>query len=258
MNRLSSLIVFLFFLLSLSSIRANEIIIKGELLFFGTEVLERPNLENIKLQYVGKHILEFVVRDTSVLYEPNKSTKNKAKKPKIEVDKKTFFEKNTGAFKRKKKGGTRTPWVAALCSGLVPGLGQIYNGQWYKTPVIYGGAVAIWYFTAFNLKEKKIYDTEIDKRYKQDTLSFNPNLSGHSYETLLSIRNGYQNDFELCLIIAGAVYLLNIIDAVVYAHLFNFDVSEDLSMRIAPYARTNFYTKQKFPLDAGIRLSFKF
>lgn len=171
----------------------------------------------------------------------------------------TFAQRNSGAFRSKKHGGVRSPGMAALCSILVPGLGQCYNAQWYKPPVIYAGAAVIGYFVDFNLKEKRVYEKEIWARYEQDTLALNPNLVNKSKDQLLSLRNYYQQNFELTLIIAGAVYLLNIIDAVVYAYLFDFNVSPNLALVVEPYARPNYDPKNgTFPLDMGFRLCMTF
>lgn len=172
----------------------------------------------------------------------------------------TFAERNSGAFRSRKHGGVRSPGMAALCSAVVPGLGQFYNAQWYKPPVIYAGAVVIAYFIDFNLREKRIYEREIDKRYYNADLSIlNPDLAGSNNEDLLRLRNYYEQNFELTLIIAGAVYLLNIIDAVVYAHLFDFNVSPNLSLRLEPYAAPNFLRDSRVsPLDMGVRLCMDF
>ena len=156
-------------------------------------------------------------------------------------------------FKRKKKGGMKDPGMAALCSAVVPGLGQIYNGQWYKTPVLYAGIGVLVYFTDQMVSNRNIYQREIKAR-TDSTGNYNPDLTSYSLSEVLELRNYYEHNFELCLIIAGAVYLLNIVDAIVYAHLSSFNVSPDLSLSIKPYARTNFHVRNGLPLDAGIRV----
>ncbi len=143
--------------------------------------------------------------------------------------------------------------MAALCSAVVPGLGQIYNGQWYKTPVLYAGVGVLAYFTDQSLRHRNLYGREIKARV-DSTGAYNPMLADYSLKEILDLRNYYEQNFELCLIIAGAVYLLNIIDAIVYAHLSSFNVSPNLSMSIKPYARTNFALPVAFPLDAGLKI----
>jgi hypothetical protein len=134
----------------------------------------------------------------------------------------------------------------------------MYNGQYWKPAIVYGGGVAIWYMLDLNLKERRIYDREINARFYSDTSAINISLKHFSDKQLLDVRNYYQNNVELAIIIASAVYLLNIVDAIVYAHLSKFDVSPNLSMKIDPYARTNFYTKSKMPLDAGLSVCLTF
>ncbi|MDR1740201.1 MAG: DUF5683 domain-containing protein [Bacteroidales bacterium] len=204
----------------------------------------------------GSNIIDSIDSNGIVM---NSGDSNKtATKAKQENPRLSFAEKNSGAFKLKKQGGRKSPWTAAICSAIFPGLGQMYNGQYYKPPVIYGGAVALGYFININYKERKVYDKEINARYHKDTNSFNRSLSRYNDRSLLDIRNYYQNNFELAVIIAGVVYLLNIVDAIVYAHLSRFDVSPNLSMKVEPYARTNFYTPSKIPLDAGLSVSLTF
>jgi len=200
----------------------------------------------------------------------------------------SFAERNSGAFKLRKQGGRKSPWTAAICSAIFPGLGQMYNGQYYKPPVLYGGGFALGYVMNMNLKERWKYDFEIKTRYYEteiktamregrDTLDLfkklnalknsrlknyaDPKLSDqarYSDRLLQDVRNYYQNNLELSIIIASAVYLLNIIDAIVYAHLSKFDVSPNLAMKVEPYARTNVYTKSKMPLDAGLSVCLTF
>jgi TM2 domain-containing membrane protein YozV len=170
----------------------------------------------------------------------------------------SFAEKNSGAFKLRKSGGSKSPWTAALCSAVIPGLGQMYNGQYWKPVIVYGGGVALWYMLDMNLKERRMYDKELNARFYSDTSALNISLRRFSDRQLLDVRNYYQNNVELAIIIASVVYLLNIVDAIVYAHLSKFDVSPNLSMKIDPYARTNFYTRSKMPLDAGLSICLTF
>lgn len=155
------------------------------------------------------------------------------------------------------KKSKKNPTLAGAFSAVLPGLGQIYNGQWYKAPVIYLGAGVLYYFIDMNIKEKRIYENEIFARVTGDSLLRNPLFRGYSDQSIIDVRNYYQNNFELSIIIASVVYLLNIVDAVVYAHLFTYDVSLNLSLHIKPYAQPNFMLGQSMPLDAGIRLSMR-
>lgn len=174
--------------------------------------------------------------------------------PGIDPKQLTFAQRNSGAFKRKKKGGLKSPGMAAMCSAIIPGLGQIYNGQWYKTPVLYAGVGVLAYFTKTNLDERNLYQREIKVRTDSTATNFNPALADYSLQEVLDLRNYYEQNFEICIIIAGVVYLLNIVDAIVYAHLSSFNVSPNLSLSVKPYARTNFNLPTAFPLDAGLKI----
>lgn len=175
--------------------------------------------------------------------------------PGVDFKSLTFRQRNSGAFKRRKKGGLKDPGMAILCSAVVPGLGQIYNGQWYKTPVLYAGVGVLAYFTDDFLKQRNIYQKELHAR-TDSTGALNASLASYSFDEILQLRNYYEQYFELCLIIAGAVYLLNLMDAGVYAHLSSFNVTPNLALSVKPYANTCYNYKTRFPLDAGVKLCF--
>jgi hypothetical protein len=56
----------------------------------------------------------------------------------------------------------------------------------------------------------------------------------YATDQLLTLKDYYRRDLELTFIIGGALYALNIIDAAVDAHLYKFDVGDNLSMKINP------------------------
>lgn len=170
----------------------------------------------------------------------------------------SFKEKNSGAFRRRKKGGNKDPLMAGVCSAVVPGLGQIYNGQWYKTPVVYGAAAVVWYFADDNLRQRKVFDKEIKARTEGNEADQDPKLARYSFDNIVEVRNSYQHNFELTMIIAAVCYALNIIDAVVYAHLSYFDVNKDLTWNIQPYVHSNNLVFSSIPVDMGLKFSMKF
>ena len=51
---------------------------------------------------------------------------------------------------------------------------------------------------------------------------------------LITIKNYHRKNRDLAYIICAGFYLLNIIDASVDAHLFNFTINEDVTLNIAP------------------------
>ncbi|HSI90521.1 MAG TPA: DUF5683 domain-containing protein [Adhaeribacter sp.] len=128
--------------------------------------------------------------------------------------------------------GLTKPGRAALYSAIIPGAGQIYNKHYWKVPVIYAVGAGIGYAIVFNHREymayKQSYEAELDGN--PDTEPLRPG----SVNFLRLNRNAYHNDRDLSIIIAVLAYGMNIVEANVGAHLNEFDVSDDLSLRWSP------------------------
>jgi hypothetical protein len=153
----------------------------------------------------------------------------------------------------------KNPKVATWLSVALPGAGQVYNGHWYKVPVIYGGFGALIYFHNLNTTERNIFQKEYRGRLLGDSAVLNADLIPYSTDQILNIRNYYQRNIELVYIFSGLLYILNIVDACVFAHLSTFDVSDNLSLRIQPYASpdlTPYTANQRLPMKGGLRLTF--
>jgi hypothetical protein len=126
-----------------------------------------------------------------------------------------------------------SPDKAALYSAVLPGLGQIYNGRWWKVPLLYGGGSVLGYFIYFN-----------NRRHRKFQDSFRAKLYGLPNDkdpyptiTLESARlnkNYFKRNRDFLIIISVLVYGLNIVDATVDAHLKSFDVSDKLSLSVQP------------------------
>ena len=132
----------------------------------------------------------------------------------------------------------RSPRTAILLSLAVPGAGQTYNGDYLKTGVIYGIFGSLFYAMDFNRNQFQRFNTAYEQRLMGEPDEFVgliPNARG-----IRNFRDGYRKDLELTYIGIGAVYLFNVIDAFVSAHLTTFDVSDDLSFRIQPSVNTTF------------------
>lgn len=160
-----------------------------------------------------------------------------------------------------------SPQRAALLSAILPGLGQVYNKKVWKVPLIYAGIGTIGYFIGWNNKNYKIYrtayndisdgdettnsflDIEASKYYDLD----NP-TQYNNFKTGLSRQQDYlRRNRDLLIISMAAFYGLNIIDASVDAHFFDFDISEDLTFNWQPTMGT--FNKQ--PLY-GFNCTFNF
>ncbi len=107
---------------------------------------------------------------------------------------------------------TKSPWTAVLMSVAIPGAGQIYNESYWKAPIIWGLAgwlVYNWVQNNNSYKENRdIYLKTGNENYRK-------------------LRTFYRDQRDLFTIYMGLTYLLNLVDAYVDAHLFDFSVDED-------------------------------
>lgn len=135
-----------------------------------------------------------------------------------------------------------SPKKASFYSAVVPGLGQIYNGKWYKAPVIYAGAAVIGYYIYFNNDYYVKYKTAYLKKSANDPMDpitdKDPDveraLRRANPDQLKNRMDYWRRNRDLLVLGMAALYLANILDATVDAYLFDYDVSQDLSMKIKP------------------------
>lgn len=151
-----------------------------------------------------------------------------------------------------------SPRQAALYSAILPGLGQAYNRKFWKMPIVYAGFGTLAYFVVFNNNWLGKYtsgyldftdtipgtDSYLDLISSNlDPATFDPILHPDTYNAGLaesfknSLKNNkdyYRRNRDLSYIGMVAWYLLNIIDATVDAHFYDFDIGEDLSLRFEP------------------------
>ena len=130
------------------------------------------------------------------------------------------------------------PTKAALLA-LAPGGGQIYNKRWWKVPLVYGllgGLGAAEYFYAVRFRE---YSKAINLLSADTSVRIgSPRLGRASRErSAAGIQSGvvfYRRNRDLYILYLTAGYGLQILDALVDAHLHDFDVSDDLSLHWEP------------------------
>ena len=127
----------------------------------------------------------------------------------------------------------RSPKRAALMSTIVPGLGQVYNKKYWKVPIIYGGFAGLVYSFTFNQSKYITYLNAYKYRLDGGSLA-GDNFPNYPSETLNSLQQYYKRYRDLSVIGASFLYLMNIVDASVDAHMSTFDVGDDLSINIQP------------------------
>lgn len=157
----------------------------------------------------------------------------------------------TGFFRF--KADYPNPKKAAILALAIPGAGQVYNKQYWKVPIVYGGMYLLVRAIDVNTNEYNRFKTALIKKANDETHEF----SGTRFDntnTLRIIRDGYDKNRQLSYIGLVAVYLLQSVDAYVFAHLKSFDVSEDLSLQIAPQLQMDIMRQQPSP---AIGLTFR-
>lgn len=144
------------------------------------------------------------------------------------------------------------PAKAAFYSAVLPGLGQVYNKRYWKLPLIYGGIGASIYYYDLNNKNFKRYRNAYKRRLAgftddefQDVIFDN--------DRLIDGMNFYKQYRDQSMLFVIGTYFLNILDANIDAHLKQYNINQNLSLK--PYMDQN-------PIVAdhhfGVSLNFNF
>lgn len=148
-----------------------------------------------------------------------------------------------------------------MYSAVIPGLGQAYNGKYWKIPIIYGGFAGLGAMVVFYDNNYSRYRTAFQYRTDGNPNTIDEFASDPRYtpEILTSFKDFHRRNRDRSVIFMFAFYALNILDATVDAHFLNFDVGEDLSLRIEP-ADVPFLTGSHYQNQNtfGLRCSIKF
>jgi hypothetical protein len=147
--------------------------------------------------------------------------------------------------KAKKHSPKTATWLA-----LIPGAGQVYNQKYWKLPIVYGGLGATGYLIYYYHDLTSTYRKEYVARMNGDSIHFNPKLANEF--NILESRNFYRRNMEICIAACAIIYALSIVDACVDAHLFYYDVSDNLSMAIRPKINYNPISRTAMPCLALI------
>lgn len=123
------------------------------------------------------------------------------------------------------------PSRAAFYSAILPGLGQAYNGSYWKIPIAYAGLGVGVYFYINNNNEFNRFRDAYKDRLAGRVDEFTANGQDITDAGLIRAQRFYRRNKEISLLVLAGIYALNIIDANVEAHLQQFNVSEDLTLR---------------------------
>jgi hypothetical protein len=156
---------------------------------------------------------------------------------------------------------------AVIYSAIFPGLGQIYNRKYWKLPIVYGGFMGCAYAISFNSRYYNDYsrayldfvDNDPTTESYLDFLPYGYQVTESNREWLSGVlkrkKDFYRRNRDLSYIVTIGLYIVCMIDVYVDAELFNFDISQDLAVKVAPafFDRTN-YNQRAF----GLQCSFRF
>ena len=144
------------------------------------------------------------------------------------------------------------PAKAAFYSAVLPGLGQVYNKRYWKLPLIYGGIGASIYYYDLNNKNFKRYRNAYKRRLAGFT---DDEFQGVIFDNdrLIDGMNFYKQFRDQSMLFIIGTYFLNILDANIDAHLKQYNINQNLSLK--PYMDQN-------PVVAdhhfGVSLNFNF
>ena len=139
----------------------------------------------------------------------------------------------------------KVPRKAAIYSAILPGAGQVYTKKYWKVPIIYAGLITSAYYINESNDYYQLYKTTYLNRIDGN---ISDNLD-YELPELKILSDHYRRNREVSTLLFVLTYVLNIVDASVSAHLFDYDVSEDLSLHIQPI----YFSKEN---ATGLSLSF--
>ena len=139
---------------------------------------------------------------------------------------------------------------ATTLATIFPGAGQVYNKSYWKLPFVVGGLATTIYTIDWNNRGyqrfkkayslRSAYDKALEAYQKDPENNPDPGKSKdefggrYSAEFLKNLKDNYRRNRDLCIIITAGLYVLQIIDAHVDAHLKSYDISDDLSVEFTP------------------------
>ncbi|MBE6219639.1 MAG: hypothetical protein E7126_06300 [Rikenellaceae bacterium] len=151
---------------------------------------------------------------------------------------------------------------ATTLSTICPGAGQVYNKSYWRVPIVLGGLASTIYTIDWNNRGYQRFKTAYTllADYEKNPGNY-PNgapdefRGAYSSTFLKNLKDSYRRNRDLCILLTAGVYLLQIIDAHVDAHLQDYDISDDLTMNVEPYFD---YTAVGTKPTLGFNMSLKF
>ena len=148
-----------------------------------------------------------------------------------------------------------TPARAAFYSAILPGLGQTYNKDYWKVPIVYGAlAIPIYYYATNNTTYKKYrHAFKLREAGLKDEFVLENGTTLISRSGLISAQKTLKQNRDTSLLTFAALYVLQVLEESVSAHLLQFNVNDQLS--VDPKIYQTPYTDQTV---VGIALNINF
>ncbi len=138
-----------------------------------------------------------------------------------------------------------SPRLATWMSVIVPGAGQFYNKKYWKIPIIYAAGGALVYSTLQNSNGYHSFLNAYNHLYENPDSPME-GYEDYSLEQLKSVKDQYRRYRDLSVIGLVLLYTMNIVDATVDGYFFDYDVGDDLSLRIEPSIMNTYYHANTF------------
>lgn len=151
------------------------------------------------------------------------------------------------------------PAKVAFYSAVLPGLGQAYNGDYWKVPIVYaalgtGVGIAVYNQKAFR-RYRTAYKERIAGRIDEFTTVAEDGTETQIFSeaALLRAQTQFRRNKELAILISAGIYVLQIVEANVRAHLSQFNVDDSLTLN--PYFKRDEFS----PINTfGASLTYSF
>lgn len=144
------------------------------------------------------------------------------------------------------------PGKSTVYSILFPGLGQIYNGEYWKIPIYWGAIAGGVYFYSTNKRNYERYKWIYDQASSTDPEVEKPPITA---ENALYYRDIYRRYRDYSILATALFYVVQIVDANVFAYMQDFEIDDDISLRVEPTVISPVYA-QAPAMGLGFTLRF--
>lgn len=199
-------------------------------------------MHNLLQSYKTKKLFQFIIGITFLFLYTSKALAQKTDSIKSDTSKAPAAKYHS-------------PKKAALLSAVLPGTGQIYNKKYWKAPIVYVGFAGLAYSFQYNQSRYVRYRDALKYRVDDDPSTTDSYVGVYSDEQLTTLYKYYNRYRDLTVVGGLALYLINIVDAAVDAHLFTFNVSDDLTLNLHP-ALINTAGIHQCTTGIGLHISF--